>query len=286
MTNSYERGFQNELTFLNLVHRYGHIRQTDIGRAIWPDSTRPTVKSLVGRLSSRLLESRQIVRTANPMGTYSFLLTSIGANRLGLALEDEVRSGRNITSVFGNQFFHRTLGTRYLIEKEIVGMTCHGEYSIFRGLSGLNRDHFTKKFKKVPDGLVFVPGPTRGQDPDVTLVDWVEVEGFYKPRAERNKILALTSKFGTWLDQDRKLLLDRIVIVYSVLNSHQSSMLKGIAKFIQDHDIKNPEVLSAIVLAECDVRLPFSWRGYSEKTWLEMREVLPSLTEADPAGEA
>lgn len=282
MTNSYVRGFENELAFLNLVHRYGHIRHADIGRAIWPASTRPTVKSLVGRLSGRLLESKQVVRTANPMGSYSYLLTAIGANRLGLALEDEVRSGRNITSVSGNQFFHRTLGTRYLIEREITGMSSHGEYAIFRGLSGISRDHFAKKFKKIPDGLVFVPGPTRGQDADVTLVDWVEVESFYKPRAERNKILALTSKFGTWLDRDRKLLLDRIVIVYSVLNSHQSSMMKGIARFIRDHSIKNPEILSAIVLAECDVRLPFSWKGYTERTWLELREALPALDDPEP----
>ena len=286
MTNSHVRGFENEIAFLNLVHRYGHVRHADIGRAIWPASTRATVKSLVGRLSARLLESKQVIRTANPLGSYSYLLTAVGANRLGLALEDEVRSGRNITSVAGNQFFHRTLGTRYLIEKEITGMTSHGEYAIFRGLGGLTREHFIKKFKKVPDGLVFVPGQTRGHDADVTLVDWVEVESFYKPPAERNKILALTNKFGTWLDRDRKLLLDRIVIVYSVLNSHQGSIMKGIAKFVRDHGIKNPDILSAIVLTECDVRLPFSWQGFTENSWLQLRENLRGLDDPEPADAA
>lgn len=281
--NNFERGFQNELAFLNLVHRYGHIRHTDLGRALWPNSTRRTVKALTGRLAARLLESKQVIRTINPLGSYSYLLTTVGANRLGLALEDEVKSGRNITSVAGNQFFHRALGTRYLIEKEITGMTSYGEYAIFRGLSGLSREQFIKKFKKVPDGLVFVPGPERGHDADLTLVDWVEVESFYKPPTERNKILALAEKFGTWLDRDRKLLLDRIVLVYSVLNSHQGSMLKGIAKFVRENGIKNPDILSAIVLAECDVRLPFSWQGFSEHTWLELRDLCSVSAESGPS---
>ncbi|EQD49557.1 hypothetical protein B2A_07637, partial [mine drainage metagenome] len=156
----------------------------------------------------------------------------------------------------------------------------------FRGLSGLSRERFIKKFKKVPDGLVFVPGQTRGHDADVTLVDWVEVESFYKPPTERNKILALANKFGTWLDRDRKLMLDRIVIVCSVLNSHQGSIMKGIAKFIRDHGIKNPDILSAIVLAECDVRLPFNWQGFTENNWLQLRENLPGLDDPEPADAA
>ena len=275
--NNFERGFQNELSFLNLVHRYGHIRHPDLGRALWPNSTRRTVKALTGRLAARLLESKQVIRTVNPLGSYSYLLTAVGANRLGLSLEDDVRSGRNVTSVAGTQFFHRALGTRYLIEREITGAVSCGEYAVYRGLGGLTREYFAKRFKKVPDGLVFVPGHERGHDADVILVDWVEVENFYKPPAERNKILALSSQLGTWLDRDRKILLDRIVIVHSVLNSHQGSLMKGIARYVRDHEIRNPDILSAIMIAECDVGLPFVWRGFEEHSWLYLRRSLPNL---------
>lgn len=278
MENNHIRAHRNELAVLTLLHRYGHVRQTDIGRAVWPKSAITTAKSMTARTLARLMKSKQVFRMGNPLGGYSYLLTWIGANRVGLSLEDDVRSGRGITSVTGPHFIHRTLGTRYLIEKEADGLTAYGEYAIYRGLAGLNRDTFTKPFKKIPDGLVLVNGTVRGLDPGITAVDWVEVESYYKPPVERRKIIALCEKFGTWIDRDRKLLLDRIVFVYSSMNAHEPSLLSGIDSYVREHKITNPQILSKIVLARCDIRPPFIWVGYTEVSWLQMQRMgLPGL---------
>lgn len=279
MKNTHIRAHRNELAVLHLLHRYGHVRQSDIGRATWPRSTQATTKSMGHRTLTRLLDTKQVVRMGNPLGGYSYLLSAIGANRVGLTLEDEVRSGRGITSVTGQQFIHRTLGTRYLIEKEVAGLTAHGEYAIYRGLSGIPRERIAKEFKKIPDGLVLVSGAARGLDPEFTAVDWIEVESYYKPRAERRKIVALSAKLGTWIDRDRKMLLDRIVFVYSSMNSHETSLLRGIESYVREQNITNPHILSSIVLAKCDIRPPFVWVGYTEISWLQMQTL--GLTEFD-----
>lgn len=266
--------FDNEFAFLDLVRRYGHVRHSDVARSLWPRSSKVVASTMAGRTSARLLRNNDITRVHNPLGGFSYLLTPIGARKLGAALDpddkDDVRSGTGIRSVFGPQFFHRTVGTRYLIEKEIEGFTAYGEYAIFRGHGGISREMFVEKFRKVPDGLVLAKGATRGYDPEITLVDWIEVENYYKPPQEREKILDIAMKSGTWLDAERKLMLHRIVFVYLTINAHQRSITGGIEKFIRTHGIKDQFFFDSIVLAECDVLPPFSWRGYTEKTWLDV----------------
>lgn len=273
MKNNHIRAHENELAVLTLLHRYGHVRQTDIGRAVWPRSTAATAKSLTVRTLTRLLEAKQVFRIGNPVGGYSYLLTWIGANRLGLSLEDDVKSGRGITSVTGPHFIHRTLGTRYLIEKEAEGLTAHGEYAIYRGLNGISRKKFAEQFKKIPDGLVLANGAERGLDSDITAVDWIEVESYYKPPLERRKIIALSEKSGTWIDRDRKLLLDRVVFVYSSMNAHESSLVSGIENYVREQKITNPQFLSRIILAKCDIRPPFIWVGYTDASLLQIQNL-------------
>ncbi len=241
---------------------------------------------MTSRTLARLLEAKQVFRIGNPLGGCSYLLTWIGANRLGLSIEDEVKSGRGITSVTGPQFIHRTLGTCYLIEKEIMGLTTHSEYAIYRGLNGISRKTFAEQFKKIPDGLVLVNGAIRGLDPDITAVDWIEVESYYKPRGERGKIIALSGKTGTWLDRSRKLLLDRIVFVYSSMNAHESSLLSGIDSYVREQKITNPHILSRVVLAKCDIRPPFLWAGYTEVSWLQMQQLGASEVDIEEATSA
>lgn len=264
------RAHENEIGILSLLHRYGHVRQADIARAIWPTSSRGSAVNSASRTLGRLLRAKQIYRRMNTLGGFSYMLAGPGANRIGTVLGEDARSGRGLTSVDGSQFLHRTLESRYLIEKEIEGFTGYGEYAIYRGVGGFSRDLFAKKFKKIPDGLILVKGATRGYDQEITLVDWLEVEGHYKPPQEREKILDVATKSGTWLDMKRKVMLHRVVFVYLAVNGHQRSLREGIDNFIRAHDIKDPFFFDSIVLAECDVLPPFSWRGYTEKTWLDV----------------
>lgn len=269
MKNTLIQAYQNERAVLHLLHRYGHVRQTDIGRAIWPASSEATAKSMAHRTLARLIDQKQIVRLANRFRGYSYSISTAGVSRLDLIQEDGARSGRGLTSVTGQQFSHRTLGTRYLIEKEIAGLTAHSEYAIYCGSNGISRKKFAKEFKKIPDGLVLVNGAARGLDPELTAVDWIEVEGAYKPQTERRKILSLSAKQGTWIDRDRKMLLDRIVFVYSSMDSHERSLLNGIDSYVREQKIADPHILSSIVLARCDIRPPFTWVGYTEVSWLQ-----------------
>lgn len=273
MKNTLIQAYRNELKVMHLLHRYGHVRQTDIGRAIWPGSSEAAMKSMAHRTLTRLLDAKKVFRAADLYGGYSYLLTARGANLLGSMLADETRSGRGTVSVTGPHFLHRTLGTRYLIEKEVVGLAAHSEYAIYRGLSGISRGKFAKEFKKIPDGLVLARGATRGLDPELTAVDWIEVESSYKPQIERRKILSLSAKLGTWIDRDRKMLLDRIVFVYSSLNPHSRSLLNGIDSYVHEQKITDPHILSNIVLAQCDISLPFVWLGYTEISWLQRQTI-------------
>ena len=263
--------FENEFAFLNLVHRYGHVRHADIARFIWPRSSRANAKTMAGRTGSRLLRNNEITRVFNPLGGFSYLLTPSGARKIGAALDlDDVKSGAELKSVFGSRFFHRSIGTRYLIEKEIEGFTAYGEYALFRGHDGLSREMFVEKFRRVPDGLVLANGDARGYDEDITLVDWIEVENYYKPPQELNKILEIAMKSGTWLDTDRKLMLHRVVFVYLSISAHQRSIISGVERFIRAHGVKDQFLLDSIVLADCEVRPPLSWMGCMEMSWLDV----------------
>ncbi len=272
MKNPFETANRNELTILRLVHKYGHLRRQDIARAVWPTSSIPSSLVMAQRTLDRLVDKKHLSKAVNTLGGISYLLTATGANRLELKGEHAVKSGRGISSVFGSQFFHRTLGTRYLIEKEIAGFEAYGEYAIYRGLLGVDRDLFVKKFGKIPDGLLLSKGSARGFDADITTVDWVEVESFYKPPHELRKILTVSESRGTWINPEKRLMLDRLVFVHSTVHSHEESLLRTITTYLAEHKVTNPNVLSNIVIAKCEVTAPFVWRGFTESNWLAMQE--------------
>jgi len=272
MKNTLTSAHRNEMAVLILVHRYGHVRKQDIARAIWPRSSEKSALVMAHRTIDRLLKKKNLIKIPNTIGGTSYTLRAQGANRLEGAGVLGVKSGRGISSISGPQFFHRTLGTRYLIEKGIDDLEAYGEYAIYRGLFGIDRNLFVKKFKKVPDGLLLVPGAQRGMDPEFIAADWVEVESFYKPPREIRKILDLSMKTGEWLDQSKKIMLDRAIFVQSTLNSHEESLHNSIESYINEHKISNPELLEKIVIAKCNVELPFVWKGMSERTWLSISQ--------------
>jgi len=273
MKSTHGVAYENEIKVLNLLHRFGHVRQCDISRAIWPNSDRHTAETMAQRTIARLLRLKQIFRTRNRgIPGYSCLLASAGVNRIDGMFDVKTKNGRGLTSVTGPQFVHRELGTRYLIEQEVAGMRAYGEYAVYRGMGGFTRDMFRDAFKKIPDGLVLIPGAARGLDPGITAIDWIEVENYYKPPAERDGIYALFERIGDWIgDPRRKLMLDRVVCVYSSRNEHKRSLISGIARYVHDHKIENPQVLASIALAECQIQPPLIWLGCEETHWLAMQ---------------
>jgi hypothetical protein len=273
MRNNHLKAYQNEIAILGVLHRFGHARHADIARAVWPGSAAISAKNIASRTLNRLVDRRQIRRVLNPFMGYSFKLRMAGANRVGSEIDGSEPGRTQTPSITGPRFYHHTLGTRYMIEKEITGLTAYGESAIYRGVEGFSHELFSKQFKKIPDGIVLAPGATRGIDPDITALDWIEVENYYKPPDELRRIIELSGKIGTWIDSDRKIMLDRVVFVYSVMNAHEKSLYKGIERYLLEQNITDPHTLSGIVLASCDVKPPFGWLGYMELSWLRLREL-------------
>ena len=139
----------------------------------------------------------------------------------------------------------------------------------------IGQDSLVKLFKKIPDGFVLAEGSTRGLDPDVIAADWIEVEGAYKTQDEHRKMLNIALRIGDWIDKDRKILLDRLVLVYSSQSSHQKSLVNGVDRFVREHKIENPAILGNIVLAECEIAHPFKFLGYTERAWSQIQSRSP-----------
>jgi len=262
-TNALLAAEYNELRVLNLVREFGHVRRSEIARAVWPKSSPRVAKKMAQRTVARLLASGQLLEKPNALGGRSLVLAGRGAQRLrdwGIDAQD----GYDLTSVAGPQFFHRTLGTRYLIERMARGHQAFGEYALSKGWGPIGRGELAERFSKIPDGIVLVPGKERGYDSTVLAADWVEVESSYKPEEELERIFAVAWRVGSWLNTAETLLLDRVLFVYDARHRHENMILGSLKRYLAAHPDSNPDLLSSIVLVRCSIDLPLVWRGYQE----------------------
>lgn len=103
----------------------------------------------------------------------------------------------DLSSVAGSTFFHRTLATRYLIERQIEGFQVAGEYQLLRRKAPFPIDGLVRAMRKLPDGLAWKRGPHGYVD-----VELIEQEAAAKARAELEKCLKAAEYTGQKLDQD------------------------------------------------------------------------------------
>lgn len=261
---------QNELSVLELVRNYGHVRRSEIARAVWPRSSALSARIMAQRTVSRVLAKSQLLERPNALGGVSLVLGARGASRLrdvGIDAQD----GLDLSSVAGPQFFHRTLGTRYLIERAAAGARSYGEYALSKGWAPVGRGELIERFSKLPDGIVTVEGPERGYDKSVSAADWLEVESSFKSPEELDRIFSLAWNAGTWLDAGERVLLDRVLFVYDARQRHESAILSALGRYLRTHPVQNAaEILSSIVLVRCDIGLPLVWKGCTELTAHEL----------------
>lgn len=256
----------NELSVLKHVRVFGHLRRNEIAMAVWPSSSQASAKKMCSTTVTRMLTKGLLVERPNILGSMSLALTGKGAARLKLEELDANESG-SLSSIAGPQFFHRTVGTCYLLEKARRGAQVFGEYSIIKGWAPVTRAEFSEQYRKNPDGLIVVPGNQRGYAANVTTVDWVEVESSYKPDADLEKIFAIAWQVGTWLDLKETILLDRVVFVYDIRQKHESAILTHLRRYLKEHPLDHPErVLSSIVLVRAKIATPLVWDGFEEVT--------------------
>jgi len=222
------------------------------------------------RTIRRVLRKGLLVERPNALGGRSLVLGARGVARLRDAGID-AQDGRDLSSVAGPQFFHRTLGTRYLIERTAEGHTSFGEYAISKGWGPVGRGELIERFNKIPDGIVTMPGYVRGYDTTVHAADWLEVESSFKPEEELERIFAVAWKVGGWLDHHETLLLDRVLFVYDTRQRHENAIVSSLTRYLRDHPVANEElILSSIVLIRCELSLPLVWRDHTELTALEL----------------
>lgn len=267
--------YENEIKVLEAVNLFGHLRRSDIAAAVWPLSPPESGLRMCGRTLKRLLESGDLIDKPNTHGSMSVVLTPKGARRLkGLGVDAD--DGRKLSSVDGSQFYHRTLGTRYLIDKMSDTNKVYGEYAFTKGRAPVSRAHMSERFHKYPDGLIISPGDERGYNSDITAADWVEVESTIKNDDDYEKMMRIALKVGTWLNASETCVLDRVVFVFDVRQRHQAALtsyLKRhiVSKFDKDYALA---ILQSIVFARVHVRIPLVWEKVQEVTAAQAMELV------------
>lgn len=261
---------RNELSVLELVRNYGHVRRAEVARAVWPHSSELSARLMTQRTVARVLRKGLLLERPNALGGRSLVLGTRGVARLREAGVD-AQDGLDLSSVAGPQFFHRTLGTRYLIERAALEHKSYGEYALSKGWAPVGRGEVIERFSKIPDGIVTVCGRVRGYDAHVTAADWLEVESSFKPPEELDRIFGIAWKVGSWLNSAETVLLDRVMFVYDARQRHENAILSALSRYLREHPTQNEAlILSSIVLVRCEIALPLVWRGYTELTALEL----------------
>lgn len=259
---------ENELRVLLNIRHFGHLRRQEIAAATWPKSTGKSAYVMAARTIKRMVETGLILERPNSLGGFSLVLASKGVARLR---EMDVNAQAGYDLAFnGPQFFHRTLGTNYLIERARAGNEIFGEYALLKSWSPLDKEYVKDTFKKIPDGLILYPGDRVGLSDNSRIADWIEVESAFKSYDEVKKALELFKRQST-LTKDEKVSLNKLVFVYDSRQRHDRVLLRYMQRFLKENPSLSPEhVLSEIILARCFIDIPFTWHGVEERSALDL----------------
>ena len=258
----------NELRILVTLKQFGHLRKSEIATAVWPNSTPQSAYIMASRAVNKMVQKGYLIKKINTLGGQSFVLGAKGVSKLK---EHEIFTQEGYDLAFdGPQFFHRTLGTCYLLEKSRTGNEVFGEYSILKNWGPVSKDYLKDRFKKIPDGMITYTKGSFGYSSEIRPSDWVEVESAYKPYDELKKALDLL-KTGTSLDAEGRVILHKLVFVYDCRQEHENRILRGIKKFLRENpQLDAEQTLQEIVFASCFIDPPFVWRGVVEKSGLDV----------------
>ena len=251
---------QNEVAVLLAIRDYGHLRTADVAAAVWP--TEKYGEQLAQRTLKRLLAGGYVLRRVNTLASSSWVLASAGASRLEL-YGGEASHGRDIVGVAGATFVHRTLASAFLIRKSTAeGVAVFGEYAIAHGRAPASKQAMSKRFGKLPDGLVI-----RGK-----IVDWIEVEASAKPMNDLKAVLKPAEWFGLPFAPGQSLTLGQLIIVFDRRQEHGRRILKAAHdRWLQLSHSEQQKLRGRIVLAQADVSTPLRIRGFTETRLSEYR---------------
>lgn len=261
---------ENEVDVLKAVRYFGHLRRTEVARAVWPRSSHRSAYLMAHRTVKRMLAKGYLLERSNTLGGVSLVLAARGVAKLR---ERDIASveGYDMSSISGPQFFHRTVGTCFLIDRSRNDEMVFGEYAIHRNWAPVTLDAFKQVYRKIPDGITVAAGGARGYSETYRTLDWIEVESAFKPEAELLKVIQLGLRLPEPVAHADKLVLDQVVFVYDTRQGHESRILRTLRAYLRAHpDANDPERLSHIVFARAHIDVPMQWHGVSEHTAWEL----------------
>jgi len=263
----------NLLRTLLAVHLFGHLRHSELAKLIWPQVLPNSRAVSASRFLSYLVNEDYLLRRLNSLGSYSYVLAQRGAVYVSQILPEGSREGSSIAGIQGRTFFHRTLGTAWMVEQLLAGHDVLPEFAINSNRYEITRTALIQQWGKLPDGLVL----HEIRDESGTLlhynVDWLEVESTHKGVKERGRVIEMGWRLGEQLLDGLPYYLDRLVLLYTEDSNHEVSMVRAAAakwrasKTIND----NPQaLLNSIVMVSAATIRPLTVMSYSSIDMLSL----------------
>lgn len=251
------------LAALKALRHWGHMRCAELARVVYPHARHG--EQLAQRLMQRLADDRgEVVVRQNALGTRSFVLSRGGAAALE-AMGFETRHGLDLSSVAGSTFLHRTLATRFGIERELSGFTSYGEHAIAQGFGPLSREALIRHYGKLPD-LLLVKG---------NAVTWCEVESAAKPTAELQACCRISEFVGGPLIPFGKLHLQGLTFVFDASQGHAQRIARaGELQWRARARHERERFMQRIELVHVELQPPARWCGMREVPLWPGRPVL------------
>ncbi|MDP3251141.1 MAG: hypothetical protein Q8M77_04450 [Hydrogenophaga sp.] len=255
----------NELESMKAISQFGHLRICELARAVWPHAR--FAEQMARRTAARLVALGLLLERRNALGSKSLCVTRGGAAWLD-ARGVEAQHTLDLSSVAGSTFFHRTLATRFLIERKVQGFHVAGEYQLLRRKTPFPIDGLVKALRKLPDGLVWQRKADR-----VAFVELVEQEAAAKARQELEKCLKAAEYVGRSLDSEGRYRIGGLVFVFDRDLNHARRILLAANSLWGDRPhAERTELEKRVKLVAVELRDPLVWVSSSAVTLHDLRQ--------------
>lgn len=246
------RAMKSREEALRALSDWGHLRTSELGRLLWPQAA--YADQMAQRLVRRLQQDGEVAGRRNALGGLSYVLTRRGAASLD-AMGVDAHHGLELSSIAGATFLHRTLGSRFGIERQLMGFKAYGEHAIGRDKAPATRSQLAGRFCKLPDLLLVRRG----------IVTWVEVESAAKPMRDLVACVRIAEHAGQLLMPGSTLLIGGLVFVFDDSQAHARRIDKATQQAWGHRTIaEKAELRRRITLAQVELDLPLVWRGFKE----------------------
>lgn len=254
----------NEVKVMRAVAQFGHLRVVELSRAVWPRARYG--EQVARRTVARLIAQGLLLERRNALGSRSLCLTRGGAAWLD-ARGVEAQHTLDLSSVAGSTFFHRTLATRYLVERQIEGCQVVGEYQLLRRKAPFPIDPLVKALRKLPDGMVW-----QRRSAGSMSVELVEQEAAAKARQELEKCLKAAELVGYPLDPEGRYRIGGLVFVFDrELNHAGRILLAASSLWGRRPSAERAELEKRVKLVGVELRDPLVWVSSSVTTLHALR---------------